>query len=261
MLAAISHLGGWQRGLRQARLPRALGALSGWARLVPDESQEPCPWVIAVLIARHLSAASHPRARTVAKAIIVQFACMLRPNEVLSLRSDACFGAKAHTRRYDKCAVTISPSHASAGSGLPGAPSKTGTMDDTVVFDDALTHPAARNVFLYQLASAKKRKDVLLFDGVAYRLYSVLFKKAVAELRLPPVMLHMLRHGAASEDFYRCLRDLQAIQVRGRWRSFASVQRYQKSGRLLNFLDKCVRATIAEAQRAADSDFQFLLCG
>lgn len=188
---------------------------------------------------------------------------MLRPNEVQSLRVDACFGASARAGRYNKCAVTIAPSHAQAGSSLIGAPPKTGTMDDTVLFDDALISPtpAIRQVFLYQLAAARKRKDFLVFDGLAYRMYNTLFKKSAAELRLPPVTLHMLRHGAASEDFYRGLWDLQAIQVRGRWRSFTSVQRYQKSSRFLSFLSKCGPGIVAEAQLAADTDLKFLFCG
>jgi len=43
----------------------------------------------------------------------------------------------------------------------------------------------------------------------------------------------MLRHGAASEDFHRGLRSLAEVQARGRWRTSASVRRYEKAGRLL----------------------------
>lgn len=107
---------------------------------------------------------------------------------------------------------------------------------------DSLISPAVRQVFLYQLVAARQRNDALLFKGVSYRAYSALFKVAAVELRLPAVTLHMLRHGAASEDFYRGVRDLRAIQMRGRWRSFSGVQRDQKSGRLLSFLSKRGRA-------------------
>lgn len=60
---------------------------------MPDETtKELCPWAIAVLIARHLATVAHPLAAVVARAVIVQLACMLRPNKVLALRVDACYG-------------------------------------------------------------------------------------------------------------------------------------------------------------------------
>lgn len=120
-----------------------------------------------------------------------------------------------------------------------------------MVLDKSMIDPASRRVYLDQLRLAKHKK-------FGHNMYSTAFKSSARALRLPPLSLHMLRHGAASEDFFRGLRRLDAIQVRGRWRSFASIRRYQKSGRLLSFLSKCDQAIVAEAQVAASSGLAFV---
>lgn len=123
-MAAIVHLGNWHRGQRLARLPRSMCALSGWARLAPDESKEPCPWIIAALISRHLAGSDAPQAAFLARAVIVQFGFMLRPNEVLGLRVDAWFGHKQRSGNYDRCAITVAPSHTTGASLVVGPASK-----------------------------------------------------------------------------------------------------------------------------------------
>ena len=64
---------------------------------------------------------------------------------------------------------------------------------------------------------------------------------------LGPLHPYRLRHGGASHDFSLGLRDLPAIQLRGRWRSAASVRRYQKGGRLAQLF----AGLPGEVQRAA----------
>ncbi len=69
----------------------------------------------------------------------------------------------------------------------------------------------------------------------------------------------MFRHGAASAEYFRKLRDLPSIQQRGRWRALSSVQRYQKSGRLLTVLRRCTQSVL-DAARDADAEHLRFAC-
>ena len=75
------------------------------------------------------------------------------------------------------------------------------------------------------------------------------------ELSLKPLgHLHMyrLRHGEASHDFAAKHRDLAAIQMRGRWKSAASVRRYQKGGRLAQLFNSLKPDVRKRATQAAE---------
>ncbi len=191
---------------------------------------------------------------------------MLRPAETTSLAVSSCFGAD-HTRgRYNRCAVIVAPSGPDAADAedlalLSGAkPSKTGTFDDTVVLDEHLVESNIRAVYLASLRTARSNRYELLFGGLDYRLYYQYVVAAGKRFQLPFTLTpHMFRHGAASEDFFRQLRDLAAIQQRGRWRCPASVQRYQKSGRLLSVLRRCGDSVVLKAKNADAERLSFLL--
>ncbi len=133
---------------------------------------------------------------------------------------------------------------------LGGAPqpSKTGTFDDTIVLDDKIIGPCIRDVYITTLRGARDGHFEYLFRGLNCRLYYDYVGAVGKKLGLPSAR-------AASEDFFRQLRDLGAIQQRGRWRSPASVQRYQKAGRLLTALRRCGDDV---SKRAEDVDAEHL---
>ena len=68
---------------------------------------------------------------------------------------------------------------------------------------------------------------------------------ATGVARLAPTP-HGLRHGGASHDHAVRARHILAIQRRGRWRSFDSVRRYEKHGRLALQLRQLPRALTAD---------------
>ena len=70
---------------------------------------------------------------------------------------------------------------------------------------------------------------------------------------------HMLRHGGASEAYHRGKRTLKEIQVRGRWRAFESVRRYQKQGQLLGLLQRLSSAQQRTAANLESKNLRFLL--
>ena len=54
----------------------------------------------------------------------------------------------------------------------------------------------------------------------------------------PPPMLYQLRHSGPSADFAGGRRSLDSIKRRGRWRTDASVRRYEKGGRVTDQLGR-----------------------
>ena len=223
LVAAITHLCLWPRRDFGNKCHRAAAAVAGWAKAEPDRSKEPCPWILATLIAKRIVALSSPAAPDAARGVILQFAFYLRPIELIQLPVEACFGGEGRRGRYDRCAVVV----ASSDLPAPQAPSKTGTFDDTVVLDEAVIDVKVRDVYLAALRDARIAGSRTLLRGLTYREYHGLVTDACAALRLPvSVTPHMFRHGAASEDYFRKLRDLPCIQQRGRWLALSSVQRY-----------------------------------
>ncbi len=144
---------------------------------------------------------------------------------------------------------------------LEGAPlpAKTGTFDDTVVLDNKLVDTRIRDLYLLVLREARAADHTYLFGALDYRLYYKYVVASGIRLGIPfTVTPHMFRHGAASEDFFRQLRDLTEIQQCGRWRSPASVQRYQKAGRLLTVLRRCGDALVSRARDVDAEHLRFL---
>eukprot|EP00971_Amphidinium_carterae_P138188 2738140-Amphidinium_carterae.1 len=73
------------------------------------------------------------------------------------------------------------------------------------------------------------------------RSYNALFQQIVAALRIEALgeqVPYVLRHSGASHDAVHKLRDLVAVQRRGRWLSMASLRRYAKGGRLADQLSR-----------------------
>lgn len=76
---------------------------------------------------------------------------------------------------------------------------------------------------------------------------------------LGPAHPYRLRHGGASRDFALKLRRLEEIQRRGRWKSFASVRRYEKGGRLQQLLRQLPKKVLSDALDAASNIEQIFL--
>ena len=190
----------------------------------------------------------------------------MHPNELIALKVSSCFGGESRRGRYDSCSIVVAPSSDGRESddellaSVAARPSKTGAFDDTVVLDDLMIDPCIRSVYLSTLRAARKGNCETLLSDLDYKSYAKLVSAAVVQLKLRvEVTPHMFRHGAASEDFFRRLRDVAAIQHRGRWRCAASVLRYQKSCRLLSVLRKVGDSVISDAKAADQERLRFLI--
>ena len=76
------------------------------------------------------------------------------------------------------------------------------------------------------------------------------FHMAVAEAKLEKLdpELYSLRHGGVSHDLGCQYRDMLSIKQRGRWKSDASLRRYQKHSRVQAELNKLTADQRAQAQ-------------
>ena len=152
--------------------------------------------------------------------VIFLFETYGRPSESLAVRgmqvirptrglegSMACWSIVFNAREWDR-------------------PGKTDAFDHTVVLD--LTRQSWMGRCLEKLAVNRRTSTVWDFTYVEFFRE---FRRAVLSLGLQRMNLcpYMLRHGGASHDRGTLVRE---IQDRGGWRSFASVQRYEKHGRL-----------------------------
>ena len=66
------------------------------------------------------------------------------------------------------------------------------------------------------------------FDGTT----SSCPESATDALGLSSITMYQTRHSGASIDRVRGFRTLQEVQIRGQWKAFSSVTRYDKSSRL-----------------------------
>jgi hypothetical protein len=133
-------------------------------------------------------------------------------------------------------------------------PSKTGEFDETVTFDRAGSSFIPVNT-VRLLKLKQRRKEELIFSETPAFLKKVMeaiFKKHQLGVIGPPHP-YRLRHGGASRDFLLKRRSLEEIQRRGRWKSFSSVRRYEKGGRLNQLLHLLPEDKLKAVVQAADN--------
>ena len=169
--------------------------------------------------------------RECALVVLVAFECYLRPGEAHRLRCCdvvAPVGRAGRAHRYGS--LVLHPAEALISS-------KTREFDETVLLDLSRQRPLLRAL----LQHARNRPPSERLFTVSQSYVATAFARAGRELKLSSLgapHMYQLRHGGGSHDFSSQVRDLAAVQLRGRWRSAQSVRRYQKGGRLTQQLRK-----------------------
>ena len=216
LLAAV--LDRWPRfgRLGDRKIPRAWRALRGWKRLTPGRSREPkmlgvwCAMAVEFIKADLLQ---------MAVFTLLCLSAYLRPSEGFSIRRGDLHapmtGANSHWT------LVLHPE-------ARGEPGKTGEFDDSVVFDSSWTRPWLPQM-LEILTRGQKSQGLWSFD---YPTYLAAFKRCRVKINEPELIPYQLRHSGPSIDRSRGWRDIMEVQKRGRWRTFKSVARYEKHGRL-----------------------------
>ncbi|OLP86219.1 Calcium-dependent protein kinase 3 [Symbiodinium microadriaticum] len=186
-------------------LPKVKQSLAGWAKLCPPRSRLPIPYPVVALLAMHALSLG---LQEVALYLLLTFALYMRPNEGLRLR-------KMDLVR----------------------PSSKQEFDECLQLDLAYHQFLGAATFKLLQLQRKQAKDLIFTIKLEdVTLFLTQSQRELELQRLGELQPYRLRHGGASHDYSSKLRDLAAIQMRGRWRSQSSVRRYQKGGRLTQMM-------------------------
>ena len=107
-----------------------------------------------------------------------------------------------------------------------GDVSKTGVSDESIIWDSQET------MFLGEVFAAIKKQGppksrVWIFE---YPELAKSFKESAVAMGLDPFVPYQLRHSGPSWDRLHARRSQNAVMKRGRWKSLASLARYEKGG-------------------------------
>jgi hypothetical protein len=197
--------------------------LEGFRREDPDISRDPCPWMAACLVARHLVTLG-PQGIDAAAMVLIQADTYARPREVLELEYQHILPPRGPV---PFTTVNFFPS-------TEGKFAKNRSQDDAVTVGNV--DPA--RAFVAPIVLALKRRARLhgvRLVSLTLPQYEKLVKTAVAACQLAPLKItpHCFRHLGPSEDVLHSRLEMALVQQRGRWMASSSVLRYQKQGRLL----------------------------
>ena len=225
------------------RLPRSHQARSAATRRAPGGTRYPYPEIVVyglvMVMLYELAAAGLDCMPAV--CVLLMHHCYLRPCEMVSLRWRYLVPAMVKGRM--RVVATLHPLEQLKAS-------KTGEFDETVVID--LPELVAFLVL--------RRQELNAVNGPVLPLAMLklfpLFERAQTILGVTAPLgrqtMYVLRHSGASADAWLERRSLLAIQRRGRWKSSASVRRYEKSGRVAERVSLCSDLTLAFCARCEE---------
>jgi len=236
-LAALIYHRPWFGRGAGCQLAAARQALRGWKRLEPPVSRLPLPLPVVAMIANELWSLAYFEESLV---VMLIFFTYFRPGEPYRLRvCDLVPPVPGAGLAHCRWALTL---HAFE----LGRASKTQEFDESVLLDrDEMAYLGP----LLRLRAAGRSPASPLLRGTQATLASR-FREACVGLQLEclgPPTLYQLRHSGASADFASNRRTLAEIQRRGRWRTSASVRRYEKGGRVSQQLMRLSPAARAHA--------------
>ena len=214
-------------------LPRAARAIKGWRRLVPPHSRPPVPWLAVTAMIGALHWLSHP---ATAFGMLIQFVCYLRPGELVGLTPSHVVRPTAHAGPYAKRWGLL------LGPQALGVPTKPGEFDQSVLIDWSELHwigPLMEAL----LKDVPAQQTLFNLSGLEYNALLRLAARVTGSDILDP-QPYGLRHGGASMDILTSRRSLSEVKKRGRWKTDASVRRYEKATLALKQLARLAPETI-----------------
>ncbi|CAK0810365.1 unnamed protein product, partial [Prorocentrum cordatum] len=223
-----------------SKMPRAWRCLKGWRRLTPGRSRKPAPlpvWCgIAVEFARRGMLA-------MGLAVMIGVSCYLRPSELLNLTSDNLVAPASPVSQY--WSLLLHPSEGEKRS-------KTGDADDSLIIDSAYMLP-----WVHDFLQALKDKGGRLWS-FDYLTFLAEFKTVAKMLGMPHLVPYQMRHSGPSIDRLKPDRSQEECQKRGRWKSWKSLVRYEKSARLGSFWNELPADIQAHMRLCEDQLVEFL---
>ena len=219
--AVIFHMPG-SKGL--ASMPKSQMSMKGWRRLCPPRARMPVPYECVCLMA---TKAVEQKQQEVALVLLLNFALYLRPSELHRLRvQDIVRPIKKGRGNFRHYALLLHPTEV-------GIPSKTKQWDEMITLD--LPQHQYLGPAMEKVLKLDKRPKAELAFRVTMTEVDTFMEQSWSALGLDPMgapSLYRLRHGGASYESLHKLREMTAIQARGRWQSVKSLKNYEKGGRL-----------------------------
>ncbi|CAK0822424.1 unnamed protein product, partial [Prorocentrum cordatum] len=249
--AAVTFFTGLQKSAG-ALVPRSRRALQGFRRCCPPQSRLPLPREVVALIANELVRSGK---LPCAIAIILIFELYLRPGEVFSVRGVDLVPPVPGVTSAPCWAITLRAQEV-------GRSSKTNEFDESMRLD--LERHAPLGPALKALCQGRSPRSPI-FDFTLKDLVAAVcgvVRSLKLDEYLGDVHLCQLRHGGASHDSAGGFRSLEDVRRRGRWRSWASVRRYEKGSRIGQVLLKLpddLRAHALSCERSMASIVRFFL--
>ena len=212
LLAAVQYYVPAYGSRGEAVLPRAVRALRGWRRLVPSRTRRPLPWCVVAGIATGLM-----RKHGVDYALcwLLMVDAYLRPGECIGLRPSQLLKPTAQEHMTNMAIILH--------RAEDGVPSKTGAVDESL-----LVHRPWLSTLLIKYAESRPESGRLWKFDLPQMREKFLDVCLDLELQEWNPVLYMGRHTGASLDRLENRVSLSEVQKRGRWRSTASVRRYEK---------------------------------
>ena len=207
-------------------LPRMRRSLRGWRKAAPNQLQWPLPEVIkhALSGAMMMNGDSETALKN-----LVDFVCYLRPSEGISLiPKDAIAPVSGETI---DTAITLFPFEREARA-------KTHNFDETVLLDSP--REPYLGALLQEHADARRNEGASFLWSFEAQDFSLAFKKAQTDLGIEVMELepYQNRHGGVTRDLVQKVRTCEEARAKGRWASREKMRRYEKVGRLEQFLNK-----------------------
>ncbi|CAK0799814.1 unnamed protein product [Prorocentrum cordatum] len=249
--AAVTFFAGLNKA-SGALMPRCRRALRGFRRLAPPRSRLPMPYMVVAMVVMELIAQHLVESALV---VLLIFELRLRPGEAFHARAADLVPPVSDVSGASHWCATL---HAAETE----QESKTGEIDESLSLDlgrQSCLGPAL-NQFASQRLGANWRAAQQRCVGASHRLAAPLFTgdfKTVVEAlgvhaALGAARVYMLRRGGASHDCASVCRRLGGARRRGRRRSWSSVRRYEKGGRLAQVAHKLAPALQARGKLCAE---------
>lgn len=245
LVASVIFFNSQLKSPSMTKLPRVKQSLKGWRKLAPERSRLPVPWEVCCLLVEH---AVYHKLPGFALHMLLMFTMYLRPSEALRVRAADVVKPVCQKRtKYTMWTIVLHPQEV-------GIPSKTQEFDESLQLD-LQYHSGIGEALGRFMHSRRLMKNHVVLQHTNAELITFL-EEATITLNLQDIgEIHpyRFRHGGASNDYVLKLRDLQGIQQRGRWKSQASVRRYQKGARLAQIFGKLPNDVQQLAIRAAEN--------
>ena len=197
------------------KLPHAWRALKGWRKLAPGSSRQAMPLSVWAAFACEMRRLGFLQMAVFTMLCLSSYS---RPGELLRCRVRNLVRPTPTISEF-WCLLLIPEERQ--------IPSKVGEFDDSVALDSAFLKPWIHTL-LKQLTDRNPDLPLWNFD---YGHYSKIFSQISDTFGLD-MTPYQMRHSGPSIDRSRNHRSLLEVQKRGRWRSYKSVARYEKSARL-----------------------------